>query len=281
MTRRMLAVMLMLLAPAGAAAAQTHMVKEGDTLWALAGKYCGQPFDWEKLYEANKTLIKDPHWIYPDMQLSLPLCGVSPAKPVAAEPAPKAEPEMKAAAPAESAVAAESAPRDEEAAPAAETELSAEEIAAAETLPPVSPDGMPAVKGKYVVMPKECLEVSEHMPKDMTWGMPSSSAERLSPDWKQDGKVRLASLEDEEDDLAGMGDVIEIKITSGVKLKYGDYLKIYRIGLPEKDADGKITALLAQQSALVKIVGVNGSVIKAEIVRISNPVEKGDAVKKL
>ena len=137
------------------------------------------------------------------------------------------------------------------------------------------------VRGKFVRMEKEHMVVSDTMPKDMTWGIPSAAAERLPPDWKQDGRVRLASLEDVDDEMADMGDVIEIKLTSGLRLKPGAYLKIYRIGVPEKDEKGKVTALLAQRSALVKVLRVDGSKVHAEIVRLFNPVEKGDAVKKL
>lgn len=275
MTKKIALLLTLMLSAAGAWAAQTHTVKEGDTLWALAGKYCGQPFDWEKLYEANKTLVKDPHWIYPDMTLSLTACTAQAAPAALVPQAAIAEPEILPA------PAAQSAAEEPQEIGVPEPELSAEEIAQAQALPPVSQDAEPVVKGQFVRMEKEHMVVSDTMPKDMTWGIPSSSAERLPPDWKQDGRVRLASLEDEDDEMAGMGEIIEVKITSGIKLKPGAYLKIYRIGVPEKDEKGKVTALLAQHSALVKVLRVDGSKVHAEIVRLFNPVEKGDAVKKL
>lgn len=47
--------------PAGA---RTHEIKAGDTLWALAQQYYGNPYLWPQLWESN-TWITDAHWIYP------------------------------------------------------------------------------------------------------------------------------------------------------------------------------------------------------------------------
>lgn len=47
--------------PAGA---RTHVIKSGDTLWALAQTYYGNAYLWPQLWESN-TWITDAHWIYP------------------------------------------------------------------------------------------------------------------------------------------------------------------------------------------------------------------------
>jgi hypothetical protein len=47
--------------PAGA---RTHVIKSGDTLWALAQQYYKDPYLWPQLWESN-TWIEDAHWIYP------------------------------------------------------------------------------------------------------------------------------------------------------------------------------------------------------------------------
>jgi hypothetical protein len=47
--------------PAGA---KVHIIVPGDTLWALAAHYYGDPYLWPQLWEQN-TYITDAHWIYP------------------------------------------------------------------------------------------------------------------------------------------------------------------------------------------------------------------------
>lgn len=49
-----------------------HKVVEGETLWDLAGRYFQNSFSWPLLWEANKEIIADPHWIYPGQDLVIP-----------------------------------------------------------------------------------------------------------------------------------------------------------------------------------------------------------------
>lgn len=51
-----------------------YIVKEGDSLWKIAGKkeIYGDPFKWEMLYTANRDVIKNPHRIYPGQILIIP-----------------------------------------------------------------------------------------------------------------------------------------------------------------------------------------------------------------
>ncbi|MBX7119502.1 MAG: LysM peptidoglycan-binding domain-containing protein [Gemmatimonadaceae bacterium] len=51
------------------AAAQTHTVKKGDTLWDIARTYLGDPFKWPEIYRRNTETVKDPNLIYPDQVL--------------------------------------------------------------------------------------------------------------------------------------------------------------------------------------------------------------------
>ena len=50
----------------------THMVKEGDTLWDIAGFYYQNSFLWPYIWRANLTNIADPHWIYPEQVFVIP-----------------------------------------------------------------------------------------------------------------------------------------------------------------------------------------------------------------
>ena len=49
-----------------------HVVRRGDTLWDLSRTYLMNPFLWPRLFEANRSVVEDPHWIYPDERLMIP-----------------------------------------------------------------------------------------------------------------------------------------------------------------------------------------------------------------
>lgn len=51
---------------------RTHTVRKGDTLWAIAKRYYNNATLWPRLYDANRKIIRDPHWIYPGQRLIIP-----------------------------------------------------------------------------------------------------------------------------------------------------------------------------------------------------------------
>jgi hypothetical protein len=87
---------------AEAGARREHIVRKGDTLWDLARFYMQNPFLWPAIYDVNRSVVENPHWIYPAERLIIP--------PVPPEPADTARVEVVEAvrepAPAEEAVPA-------------------------------------------------------------------------------------------------------------------------------------------------------------------------------
>ena len=49
-----------------------YVVVAGDTLWRIAQKYYGTGFAWDKIYAANKGVIKNPKMIYVGQVLLIP-----------------------------------------------------------------------------------------------------------------------------------------------------------------------------------------------------------------
>ena len=90
MVRSAAAVLALLILP-GFASAQvaggTHTVVDGDTLWDLAARYYGNPFDWRRIWMANQNQVADPNLILPDWVLVIPGIDADPA-PAAPEPEP-------------------------------------------------------------------------------------------------------------------------------------------------------------------------------------------------
>jgi hypothetical protein len=67
--------------------AQIYIIQPGDTLWALAKQYLGDPYLWPQLWEKN-TYIRDAHWIYPGDPLIVGVkTEVAPAEQPPAAPA--------------------------------------------------------------------------------------------------------------------------------------------------------------------------------------------------
>jgi NitT/TauT family transport system substrate-binding protein len=53
-------------------AVQEYTVKAGDTLSKLAGQFYNSTYRWERIYEANRDTVKNPHYIYIGQKLMIP-----------------------------------------------------------------------------------------------------------------------------------------------------------------------------------------------------------------
>jgi LysM repeat protein len=58
--------------PTQAQQQKEHTVRKGDTLWDLARFYLNNPFTWPTIFEANRSVVENPHWIYPAERLIIP-----------------------------------------------------------------------------------------------------------------------------------------------------------------------------------------------------------------
>ena len=60
-----------------------YLVRKGDTLWDLCGRYMGDPWSWPKVWAMNPS-ITNPHWIFPGDRLRFgsggPKVAAVPAK---------------------------------------------------------------------------------------------------------------------------------------------------------------------------------------------------------
>ena len=52
--------------------AKVYVVVSGDSLSKIAKREYGNANDWQRIFEANKDILKDPDKIYPGQKLKIP-----------------------------------------------------------------------------------------------------------------------------------------------------------------------------------------------------------------
>jgi len=223
-----------------------HTVVHANTLWDLAKHFYKDPFQWRRIYEANKADIKDPHWIYPNQIFIIPgfdttvrvvkTGQVEPpdeAPPPAPEPAPTPRPEPEAA--------------------------------------PVSYN-----PGRVVGAISLPEALSTKLPDGMTMGQPSTFRFLMPRGWAHDGKVvAFAGRET----LAAEGDTLIVRLAAPLRLRRGLRFTVYRPSGPtEADLDQK--GLYMQKLGVVEAVKkVSELELRVVVLRSGGAVQVGDLVK--
>lgn len=276
-------------APVHAESAGSHKVVKGDTLWDLAGSYLKDPFQWPKIYNANKDKIENPRLIYPNQEFTIPT--IEAEAKLAAGPAEEAPVET----PAEAPKAAETPAAEAVTAAPAETPEVEPEVAEA----PAQAEDMDAAgaSSKKMIEPVEDIVVEappdedektqdeREAKKKRTMAVPGAgfmggTADSFLADenWEYDGYV----LRDRDQRMMiSQGDVVFLNIgaASGVKPKM--QANVYRVGKKVKDP-----YLKKKAGRMIKRVGsviVTGQITDegctAVVTNSLEPIRIGDIVK--
>lgn len=249
-------------APVQSAAADdsaAHVVVQGETLWGMADNFYKNPYEWKKIWEANKSQIENPDLIFPDQKF------VIPGKTVSA--AAKEEPaEEEAEEAAEAPVAAEEKPalaaKAEEQAPAASEEPAEEASVEAQAEPVQEAEEAPPVVVKKTAKSRGALKTGTFL-SDKNW----EGSGKIVGD--QDHKI-----------LLGQGDIVYLNIgaANGVKAKMRG--TVYRRGRLMRDPDSgdRVGYAINRLGQLEITQEVTDNSATAVIVTSEDPVRVGDFV---
>ncbi len=267
----------------------THEVAKRETLWALAGRYLGNPYRWPLIYEANQGLIKDPHWIYPGQVLvipGLPAAAVTDVAVVSAAP-----------------VAAAQAVVAPAVAPAAQETPRPQALPASDLPPCPGPDGRtifystgegergcrlevprPEERTAFFPKPEEVASGGPQEGEETRWpAVPRGllySAEWLEP-WGGEvaslGTIRrLAEVDPGRGlrDRALLYERVHLTLSQSAQLGVGDVLQSFRV-LRSKEGFGQVV----RPSGILTVTGVEQGGATAWVTAQFDLVRMGDALR--
>lgn len=241
-----------------------HRVVTGDTLWDLAGSYLHDPFQWTRIYEANRARITNPDLIYPDQELVIPSREAAAALDAPAEPpAPMAEETVIAPTPEPVAAVEEAAPVAE---PAAEDTAVVEEPASTANEAEEISAAVNAAKKKAVSAAGA--------------GFMGGVADTFIADenWEYDGYI----IRDRElKMMISQGDVVYLNVGASAGVKSKMVAHVFRVGRKVKDPYlKKPTGRLVKRVGTVVITGhISDEGCTAVVTNSLEPIRIGDIVK--
>jgi len=239
-----------------------HRVVTGDTLWDLAGAYLRDPFQWTRIYEANRSRITNPDLIYPDQELVIPSQEAAAALDAPAEPlAPVVE---------EAVSAPEPVAAVEEAAPVAEP--AAEDTAVVEE-PASTANEAEEISAAVSAAKKKAVSAAGA-------GFMGGVADTFIADenWEYDGYI----IRDRElKMMISQGDVVYLNVGASAGVKSKMVAHVFRVGRKVKDPYlKKPTGRLVKRVGTVVITGhISDEGCTAVVTNSLEPIRIGDIVK--
>lgn len=241
----------------------TYTVTKGDTLWDLAGKFYQDPHTWPRLWDANRTEVKDPNRIYPEQVLSVPGSGEKAPVSTASPAAPSETP-----APSAPAISAEATPQpgtEEE--PAEEAENAPEEENIVPSVPQQETAAAPASEQPAAAAPKQASVDKIFF----------SAEGFIAPrDWQTDGMI---VGDKDKKMMLSEGDTVYVNLGSRL-VKPGVQCNIYRKLGKVKDPDtGDVLGYEVRLVGRLTVTeGVGSDTATARVTNSREPIEVGDMV---
>ncbi len=223
-----------------------HEVSKGETLWGISDKYYGDPFKWEKIYNANLDKIANPNLIYPSDEITIP----EMTETVISVPEETAEIYTEKAADTAS-------------------------VSVGEVSSPVS--------AKVKAPDFETMDPSMEMPVDQReWA--AGPATIVPKNWKADGVI-ISKINDgtdaENDSLTVPGDRVRIKVRKPALFRPGEIISAYIMGATAYDKKtNKKLGLELQKTGILEVLSVKKNIVKARVIKSNTSVDSGQVIMK-